>query len=137
MSHRRHAWIANIVFDLLIKVCGASESGYQRVDCIYFLASADSAEFRFGGKLGFGGKLWNDERLMRVTYYPEDQTPERDKAIERVNELLWLLDIALHEGTRCYCPHCMGSWAGALNDCEVCPRCFEPIDEAFLPGVLE
>jgi hypothetical protein len=44
-------------------------------------------EWRFGGTLGFGGKLHVNSlgSGLRVSCYPEDETPERRDAIDRVN----------------------------------------------------
>ena len=48
-------------------------------------------EWRFEGKLGFGGKFWNEwsyidkEYQWRVSCYSEDENPERLKIIEETN----------------------------------------------------
>ena len=48
-----------------------------------------SYEFRFQGSLGFGGKIYfNPHRGLYVSCYREDETPERNSAIERMNA--WL-----------------------------------------------
>ena len=43
-------------------------------------------EWRFSGKLGFGGKYWSQRNS--VNYYLEDETKERDILVEKINKLL-------------------------------------------------
>lgn len=45
-------------------------------------------EFRFQGRLGFGGKFWCRDGKVYVTCYPEDETAERKLLIEKVNRAL-------------------------------------------------
>ena len=45
-------------------------------------------EFRFQGKLGFGGKVWHQGGRLFVTCYPEDITPERSLIMSRANDAL-------------------------------------------------
>ena len=45
-------------------------------------------EWRFGGGLGFGGKVWNNAGRWYVTCYSEDETPEREEIIAKTNEAL-------------------------------------------------
>lgn len=45
-------------------------------------------EWRFGGVLGFGGKLHLSRRGLYVTAYPEDLTPENRKLIDAINDRL-------------------------------------------------
>jgi hypothetical protein len=45
-------------------------------------------EWRFSGRLGFGGKLHLTHDRLYVSCYPEDSTPGREAAIARVNESL-------------------------------------------------
>lgn len=55
-------------------------------------------EFRFGGLLGAGGKVWADwsphdrTRSFRVTCYPEDRTPERESLVTFANDHLRAID---------------------------------------------
>jgi len=63
---------ANKVYDLLVSIGGASED--ERGSFVYHHCEYKygCTEWRFMGKLGFGGKYrstWNG-----VTYYPEDET---------------------------------------------------------------
>lgn len=43
-------------------------------------------EWRFGGKLGFGGKYWSGSNT--VSCYNEDSTPELSELIELINHKL-------------------------------------------------
>lgn len=49
-------------------------------------------EFRFQGRLAFGGKIWHQQygngHRVYVTCYSEDENPERDHLIQRMNRLL-------------------------------------------------
>jgi len=77
---------ANKIYDLLVSVGGAKEE--DRVDFIYQHCTHKDgcSEWRFCGKLGFGGKYrskWNG-----VTYYPEDETPEKKEITNTLNEML-------------------------------------------------
>lgn len=57
----------------------------------------DCNEWRFQGKLGFGGKFWNEwsyleERpLWRVSCYTEDENAKTDKIVKETNEKLYAL----------------------------------------------
>jgi hypothetical protein len=60
-----------------------------------FVRSFDSFEFRFQGKLGFGGKLHTSRyqsdahpRKFYISFYGEDETPERIIMRDRANERL-------------------------------------------------
>ena len=73
----------NRVFDLLVSIGGAPES--MREDFVYHHARSDTPcdEYRFQGKLGFGGKY--RRKTNRVDCYHEDENAERLKIIERLN----------------------------------------------------
>ncbi len=74
---------ANAIWDALVKYAGASER--WRED---FLAHRDHiTEYRFQGRLGFGGKFWNC-RAWDVTCYTEDTTAEREEMIWKTNSRL-------------------------------------------------
>jgi len=45
-------------------------------------------EWRFSGKLGFGGKFRRLDHKVYVDYYPEDKSKERDGIVQRVNFML-------------------------------------------------
>lgn len=69
----------------------------MKEDFIFHVGAALQAdgrlEYRFCGELGFGGKLYLEERYApRVGCYKEDDTPERLKMIAAANkelEKLW------------------------------------------------
>lgn len=77
---------ANKVYELLVSVGGASER--DRESFIYHHCESEygCGEWRFQGKLGFGGKYYS--RNNRVCFYTEDTTPERDQIRSQLNELL-------------------------------------------------
>tara|TARA_R110000803_G_scaffold50945_1_gene105554 strand:- start:53 stop:349 length:297 start_codon:yes stop_codon:yes gene_type:complete len=81
---------ANAIYDLLVSIGGAIET--QREDFIYSHCTCDYevTEWRFCGKLGFGGKYrstWNG-----VTYYRENETAEMIKVKEELDAALKKLD---------------------------------------------
>jgi hypothetical protein len=45
-------------------------------------------EYRFVGRLGFGGKFWRTDGRFYINCYTEDETPLRLEMIERVNKRL-------------------------------------------------
>lgn len=74
------------VWDVLIELAGATE--YWRADFLHHAerTAPGELEYRFQGKLGFGGKVWSLYRGgWRVSCYKEDETPERLAIIEAVN----------------------------------------------------
>ncbi|MEM6911064.1 MAG: hypothetical protein AAF555_05720 [Verrucomicrobiota bacterium] len=78
------------VYSVLVEKAGAIES-YRR-DFIYHHAESKQPcdEWRFQGKLGFGGKYWR--RYNQVSCYYEDFTPEREAIIKKTNAGLSLLN---------------------------------------------
>jgi hypothetical protein len=78
-----------LVYDVLTKVCGASDNPYDRE---HFVAAqceeGHPTEWRFCGSLGFGGKFWRNDGRFYVSCYREDETPARLKAIAEANRLL-------------------------------------------------
>ena len=73
---------ANGVYDLLVRDGGASES--MRGEFIsYHTSDVNCPEWRFGGKLGFGGKYYGREN--RVGCYSEEDTKERRQLIDSIN----------------------------------------------------
>jgi len=78
---------AAAVYDLLVKVGGAPES--YRAHFIQHYTGADpSREWRFQGKLGFGGKFYLSYDKFRVGCYREDETDKRTVLIAEMNEKL-------------------------------------------------
>lgn len=73
------------VYDILTEECGAPEE--PRTDFLTSQAHG-TTEFRFGGSLGFGGKLFNSGDGLHVACYFENGTPERTVAIEAANRRL-------------------------------------------------
>jgi hypothetical protein len=93
--------ISNRVYDILVEICGARESlrgnFVDRHEPFVDPSSnfASTSEFRFQGKLGFGGKFWvSPVRALRnlcpwfVSCYSEDETPEREAMVRLANERL-------------------------------------------------
>jgi len=79
---------ANAVYDVLVQECGASEE--KREDFMMSQATDEISEWRFCGKLGFGGKFWCNPD-MYVNCYGEDMNSERMEIIFRANERLKVL----------------------------------------------
>jgi hypothetical protein len=77
---------AEKIYDLLVSLGGASES--MRSSFIYHHCENPDGcgEWRFQGKLGFGGKYYS--RMNRVDAYTEDRTQEVIDIIEKLNILL-------------------------------------------------
>lgn len=82
---------AEAVWAHLVDICGADKEG--QADFVRAAQEKDgdypSLEYRFQGSLGFGGKVYLDDP-PRVSCYPEDETPARNKQIKSVNDLLLL-----------------------------------------------
>lgn len=75
-------------FIIVVEECGASPALLPQ-----FLANTqfqpDWTEWRFQGKLGFGGKLWKTHSgRLYVGYYAEDETEERFQMAKRANQRL-------------------------------------------------
>lgn len=75
----------NKVYDLLISIGGADDSNNLRESFIYNHKDSKHIckEWRFAGKLGFGGKYLSETNT--VNCYPEDETPERLEIIKSLN----------------------------------------------------
>lgn len=76
----------------LLRLLGAS-AGTENEFVYHFTNSPKSApeEWRFGGELGGGGKLYLERDRWRVGCYREDDTPARIEKIALANELLEVL----------------------------------------------
>jgi len=76
---------AGKVYDVLIKEAGASNEWDKESDKESFIYhhEKDCDEWRFCGKLGFGGKYWSNSNT--VDCYLEDLTPERELIIKQTN----------------------------------------------------
>lgn len=75
---------ANAVYNVLVEHAGASE--VQRDEFVFMHANGRCDEYRFQGRLGFGGKFWR--RDWRVSAYPEDTTPARQAILDATNAAL-------------------------------------------------
>lgn len=76
--------VASKIFDIL-KEAGVAEG--DRADFI-ITQMRGCVEYRFGGKLGYGGKFWNYHDSWYVNYYQEDKTRDRDSIVKTVNKKL-------------------------------------------------
>src|SRR5690242_5139624 len=92
MSKPIDPYFASRIYDLLVSAFDAPESAREQFVQYVSRPVNGGHEFRFGGKLGFGGKFYNDGRgayhRWRVACYPEDETPELREAMGRVNKNL-------------------------------------------------
>jgi len=84
-------------WDILVEVGGASKDEYDKADFVRSFSDKDdrrtTREWRFCGKLGFGGKFYmRDSHRHDVSCYPEDRTPEREALIDTINERLKTLE---------------------------------------------
>jgi hypothetical protein len=77
---------ANKVYDLLVSIGGADER--MRTSFVYHHCESEYGcdEWRFQGKLGFGGKYYS--RGNKVCLYKEDETPERNEIRSHLNSEL-------------------------------------------------
>jgi hypothetical protein len=81
---------ANAIYDILTSKAGANEA--MRDTFIYHHCKSRYGcdEFRFGGKLGFGGKYYSHTNT--VSCYTEDETETVLLLIESINDDLRLID---------------------------------------------
>ena len=77
---------ANKVYDLLVSIGGATESMRKSFIHHHCINENGCGEWRFQGKLGFGGKYFS--RNNRVCFYTEDDTPERSEIRSQLNTKL-------------------------------------------------
>ncbi len=85
--------IADLVYDVLVRECGAFEGDRRS-----FVSHFPTDEWRFIGKLGFGGKFWVDHKSWYVNCYRENETAERLDLIQATNAELAKLYSTIHEG---------------------------------------
>jgi hypothetical protein len=79
------------VWTILVEECGAPDDELSRRSFIHIMLNEpDTMEYRFQGKLGFGGKFWpgGDFYPPHVSCYMEDETDERRAMIRRANSRL-------------------------------------------------
>jgi len=82
---------ASEIWDILVQQVGAPDN-YERMCFMLHVAEGNWTEYRFPGKLGFGGKVWNNLGRVYVTCYRENETPETLDIIEKTNKLLEKFD---------------------------------------------
>ena len=77
---------ANKIYDLLVSIGGASE--HERDNFVYHHSKIKEGcdEWRFCGKLGFGGKYYSKRNV--VSCYKEDENKERSEIIVKLNKEL-------------------------------------------------
>jgi hypothetical protein len=74
---------ANEIYDILVQECGAFER--DRPHFVYCQTNEEIPEWRFCGKLGFGGKFWRNDDRLYVNCYRESETPANLEMIIRAN----------------------------------------------------
>lgn len=79
--------VAEEVWTILVETCGADNREPHHSDFVRFAANQGITEYRFMGKLGFGGKVYAQGGFW-VSCYPEDRTPERLQMILEANKRL-------------------------------------------------
>jgi hypothetical protein len=77
---------ANKVYDILVSKGGACEISRQAFIYHHCESGYGCEEWRFGGKLGQGGKYRSTTN--KVDCYREDETPEINTIISEINTLL-------------------------------------------------
>lgn len=78
--------MARWIWELLVKEAGARYADWQSfMPYITDPKPHGYREFRFQGKLGFGGKLNHKQGEIYISCYPEDVTPQRQEIIQKVN----------------------------------------------------
>lgn len=80
------------VFTILIRHCGAREAD-REVFIYHMNREPYPIEYRFCGKLGFGGKFWRSPDRLYVNCYPEHLDKERSTMIESANAELRTLNL--------------------------------------------
>lgn len=78
---------AAAVWQVLVEECGAW-NGDEHALRAFEHHWPGCVEYRFQGKLGFGGKVWANMGRVYVTCYPEDSTREREGMIAAANARL-------------------------------------------------
>jgi hypothetical protein len=81
--------LRDAIYDVLVRECGAHDSETDRLQWAVFWKNGPPNEYRFIGKLGFGGKVWiSRSEPPHVSCYREDETPERLAMIATANAAL-------------------------------------------------
>ena len=84
-------------YNLLIEHCGIRDDDMRDTFIRHFVEQG-GMEWRFQGKLGFGGKFWHTGRGWDINCYREDETKELKALIKTVNGLL--ADLAAELGVK-------------------------------------
>lgn len=85
------------IYDSLIEYAKAPESLKEEF-VLYMKEDTFPKEFRFQGKLGFGGKCYaSSNRRIWVSCYSEDETPEMTELIKVVNLAISLVSPFMDE----------------------------------------
>jgi len=93
----------NEVYEILVEKAGAHPSLLEKMS---FVRSQPTPEYRFIGRLGFGGKFWVNLGRIYVNCYQEDMTDERRAIIEDANQALSsLLDLRFPRCEGCGARH--------------------------------
>ncbi len=81
------------VYDILVNIGGAPNDSYREAFLFNYSDKEKfpTKEWRFQGKLGFGGKYRTETN--QVDCYQEDETPEKLKILEEINTALKNLKI--------------------------------------------
>jgi hypothetical protein len=88
--------LATEIFDILVKHAGYFKCSSNKQEFLQCQNESPSklnefggcTEYRFQGKLGFGGKFWNINNKFYISAYLEDLNEDTNKTINIVNELL-------------------------------------------------
>ena len=110
--------LATKVYIVLANECGArdrfetiekgpyagSTHNFDRAEFVHEFTKDDpTREWRFSGKLGFGGKFWHANDRFYVSCYAEDETPAIREMIENANNELAILYKEYQEEKRQSC----------------------------------
>lgn len=79
------------VWDILDEFGGAGPGGkedFVNYMCRPDVQALDSIEYRFMGVFGAGGKIWQSDNRLYVSYYPEDDSEALNDRVDRINSLL-------------------------------------------------
>lgn len=79
---------ADRIYTVLVEICGAYDDRWTRGSFVMHVQRPTFTEWRFGGKLGFGGKFWINAGKWYVNYYQEDETPEMVQIVKEANARL-------------------------------------------------
>jgi hypothetical protein len=92
-SHPVAQDVAEKIYDILCEHAGCyrakeGETDLSRMSFIRYATEGTWTEFRFGGSLGFGGKVWNNAGHWYVSCYYEDEGKKQTKIIGKTNAAL-------------------------------------------------